>query len=115
MQDNTTNAVETPEANVTPKVPSQKELFEQRRQTRNFFKEQTENLKPQVEFAELRARLSKATFENYQYGMELNRIETAQAANEKKATEEASSVNNSDLPGTEGASVIDINKNQEAL
>ena len=61
----------------TPQVEaplSRKEAEQAKRDTKAFYKQQVELLKPQVELMELRWKLSKYTFENYQYSIKLNEI-----------------------------------------
>ena len=73
-----------------------KEINDRKRDTRNYFKDQIELLKPQVEHMELKARFAKATIDNYRYGMELNKIEAGfQEAEAQKAEEEAAVKTNS--------------------
>lgn len=115
--------------------PTQKEINEQKRLTRLYFKEQAEVLKPQVELSELRARYSKAVFENYYYSTELHRIQAAEEEAKKEHEESKSTehivtkedlVNNPDLKEqgiSEGETigipsetpVVPINKNLDVV
>lgn len=66
---------DTPETKQEAKAPTQKEIYQQNVATKNYYKQQIEALKPQVELMEMRERLSSATLKNYQNSIELNRIQ----------------------------------------
>ena len=82
------------EAEEKPLYMTEKEKADNKRAIRQWYKEQAENIKPQVELAELRARLSKAVYENYHFAAAVD-------AFEEKAAQVLSNVANNASTQTE--------------
>ena len=68
---------------------------------RNYYKEQIEKLKPQVEMAELRARLQKAAFESYYFASKTDEFEAMLA---KQDEQKIAPVTDSEEKGGDDAS-----------
>lgn len=49
--------------------------LEAKKETKRYYDNQFEILEPQVKLMELRARLSKATYDNYRHSIELNKLQ----------------------------------------
>lgn len=74
-----------------PEVEKQltpKEIAENNRSIQLWYKNQIYNIKPQVDLAELRARLQKATYESYVYAAKVDEFE-AQYERAKELKEKA--------------------------
>lgn len=82
-----TNApvAETPEQ---PAKMTQQEIQEQKKSLKLFFKRSIDDLKPQVEFAQLKASHSKAVFENVYYSMKIEELSNRPLAETKEPEQE---------------------------
>jgi hypothetical protein len=84
------------------------------KQYKAYINEQIIQLKPTVELAELKARYSKATYENYAYSIKLHEIqnEQQQKVDQEATPNSGTKVEDASPEPTTGTPVINMNQTQ---